>query len=76
MLGLWDGNPVKLDCDDHCIIIGVINALSKKKKLPSIKKKGKPDYKIIMHISRNNTCLCTYICISLGNTLCIDIHRI
>ena len=18
MLGMWDGNPVKLDCDDHC----------------------------------------------------------
>ena len=18
MLGMWDGNPIKLDCDDHC----------------------------------------------------------
>ena len=26
--GLWDGNPVKLDCDDHCITINVINSLS------------------------------------------------
>ena len=23
-LGLWDGNPVKLDCDDHCTTINVI----------------------------------------------------
>ena len=27
-LGLWDGNPIKLDCDDHCITIKVINSLS------------------------------------------------
>ena len=25
VLGLWDGNPVKLDCDDHCTTRGVIN---------------------------------------------------
>ena len=31
MLGLWDGNPIKLDCDDHCTIINVINLLSNKK---------------------------------------------
>ena len=31
--GLWDGNPVKLDCDDHCTITGVINSLSNKKKI-------------------------------------------
>ena len=35
-LGVWDGNPIKLDCDDHCTTI-VINSLSNKKKL---KKKG------------------------------------
>ena len=23
-LGLWDGNPIKLDCDDHCTTINVI----------------------------------------------------
>ena len=22
-LGLWDGNPIKLDCDDHCTTINV-----------------------------------------------------
>ena len=27
-LGLWDGNPIKLDCDDHCTTINVINPLS------------------------------------------------
>ena len=31
MLGLWDGNPIKLDCDDHCTTINVINSLSNKK---------------------------------------------
>ena len=30
-LGLWDGNPIKLDCDDHGITINVINSLSNKK---------------------------------------------
>ena len=29
-LGLWDGNPIKLDHDDHCI--NIINSLSNKKK--------------------------------------------
>ena len=32
-LGMWDGNPIKLDCDDHCTIINVINSLSNKKKV-------------------------------------------
>ena len=31
MLGVWDGNTIKLDCDDHCSIINVINSLSNKK---------------------------------------------
>ena len=26
VLGLWDGNPVKLDCDDHYTTIDVINS--------------------------------------------------
>ena len=30
-LGVWDGNPVKSDCDDHCTSINVINSLSNKK---------------------------------------------
>ena len=30
-LGLWDRNPMKLDCDDHCTSINVINSLSNRK---------------------------------------------
>ena len=33
---LWDGNPIKLDCDDHCTTINVINSLSNKKKIKAI----------------------------------------
>ena len=29
---VWDGNPIKLDCDDHCTSINVLNSLSNKKK--------------------------------------------
>ena len=32
MLGLWDRNPVKLDCDDHYTTTDVINSLSNKNK--------------------------------------------
>ena len=28
VLGVWDGNPIKLDCDDHRTTINVINSLS------------------------------------------------
>ena len=28
VLGLWDGNPIKLDCGDHCTTINVMNSLS------------------------------------------------
>ena len=28
MLGAWDGNAIKLGCDDHCTTINVINSLS------------------------------------------------
>ena len=31
-LGLWDGNPIKLYCEDHCTTTNVINSLSNKKK--------------------------------------------
>ena len=31
MLGLWNGNPVKLDCDDHYTTTDVINSLNNKK---------------------------------------------
>ena len=33
---LWDGNPVKLHCDDHYIPTDVINSLSNKKKIGAI----------------------------------------
>ena len=28
VLGLWDGNPIKLDCDNYCTTTNVINLLS------------------------------------------------
>ena len=31
-LGGWDGTPIKLDCDDPCTTIHVINSLSNLKK--------------------------------------------
>ena len=31
-LALWDGNPIKLDCDDHCTTKYIINSLSNFKK--------------------------------------------
>ena len=31
VLGLWDGNPIKLDCDDHGTTINVISLLNNKK---------------------------------------------
>ena len=32
-LGLWDVNPIKLGCDDHCTTINAINSLSNFKKM-------------------------------------------
>ena len=32
VLGLCDGNPIKLNCDDPCTTINVINSLSNLKK--------------------------------------------
>ena len=32
-LGLWDGNPIKLDCDDHCTTTIVKNSLRKINKI-------------------------------------------
>ena len=32
LLGLWDGYPIQLDCDDHCTTINVIHSLSYLKK--------------------------------------------
>ena len=31
VLGVWDGNPIKLDCDDHRTTTNVINSLTNKK---------------------------------------------
>ena len=42
MLGLWDGNPIKLDCDDHCTTINVVNSLSNKKILKKRTWQGVP----------------------------------
>ena len=40
---LGDGNPIKLDCDDHCTTINVINSLSNKKiKIKKIKQTDGP----------------------------------
>ena len=30
-LGVCNGNPIKLDCDDHCTTINVINSFINKK---------------------------------------------
>ena len=32
-LGLWDGNHIKLDRDDHCTTINVIKFIGKKEKI-------------------------------------------
>ena len=32
VLRLWDGNPIKLDCDDHCKTTNVIKSLNNLKK--------------------------------------------
>ena len=29
--GVWDGNAIKLGCDDHCTTTNIINSLSNKK---------------------------------------------
>ena len=38
-LGVWDGNTIKLGCDDHCTSINVVKFIELKKKkdnLPDI----------------------------------------
>ena len=45
MLGLWDGNLVKMDCDDHYTTTDVINSLSNKKK-----KKNEVDFEYYKHL--------------------------
>ena len=32
-LGVWDGNTIKLGCNDCCTMINVINSLSNTKKI-------------------------------------------
>ena len=40
MLGLWDRNPIKLDCDDHCTNTNVIiHRVIKKEKIRKEKKR-------------------------------------
>ena len=38
-LWLWDGNDIKLDCDDHFSTTNVINSLSNKKLKKKIEKR-------------------------------------
>ena len=38
-MGLWNGNPIKLDCDDHRTTTNVINSLSNKTKKQTNKTK-------------------------------------
>ena len=38
-LGVWDGNPIKLEWDDHCTTINVINSLRNKKEKKRILRK-------------------------------------
>jgi len=39
-LGVWDGNAVKLSCDDHCTTINIIKFIENKKE----RKKKKPNF--------------------------------
>ena len=41
VLGMWDGNPIKLDYDDHCTTTNVINSFSNKKNFFNLKKKSR-----------------------------------
>ena len=50
-LGVWDGNPIKLDCDDHCTPINVINSLSNKKFKNQNKIKNEAIYRSIKNIN-------------------------
>ena len=34
---MWGGNPIKLDGDDHCTTTNVINSLSNKKNLVTVR---------------------------------------
>ena len=45
----WDGNPIKLYCDDYCTTINVINSLSNKKE----RKKREPQQEF--PLCRNGT---------------------
>ena len=35
-LGVWDGNLIKLDCDDHCPTTNVMNSLSNRRSKQTI----------------------------------------
>ena len=42
-LGVWDGNAIKLGCDDHCTTINVINLLSNKENVQSHRHGSDPE---------------------------------
>ena len=48
--GVWDGNAIKLGCDDHCTTINVINSLINLKKSYC---NGKDNIKLGNHTLRN-----------------------
>ena len=49
-LGVWDGNPIKLNCDDHYTTINVINSLSNEKNF------FKNDQGIFIEMTGDNVC--------------------
>ena len=54
MLGVWDGNVIKLGCDDHCTTTNVINSLSN---IKNNKKKIHDVMEILLWLSRLRTLL-------------------
>ena len=52
-LGVWDGNTIKLDCDDHCPTISAINSLSNEKNKKNFSV-GETDYKYISKTCMSN----------------------
>ena len=67
MLGLWDGNPVKLDCYDHYTTTDMINSFElKKKKKRKKEKKREKKAKAKRQQSREQVLTCQGICQQLG----------
>ena len=54
MLGLWDGNPAKLDCYGHYTTTNVINSLSNKKILAAYITNNFYIFKGLLQINKKN----------------------